>query len=127
MSTENLWPADLADKRVTTPKEILVAQEVHFNRMMNNVLVATVDSYGGPNEGEFIHRLIISAPSLGNYSLTLLRCTHTLKLYPVKVINQVESMQFMPKDEHDLKLVLGQIFSSEVVQRSIVALKSQII
>jgi|GEM_PF-1252965 len=140
---DNLWPEYLGNIEISAPVQILAKQAEYFNGMMQNVLVATVDShiwesnavwegnaaYGGGKEIELAHELKIKMPSLGNYSLTVLRMRHNaIKPYPVYLYNAITGQETKKGigGEEELVHALRNIFNSGELNQAISTLLAQV-
>lgn len=88
---KNLWPTDLANVKITMPKEILIQQGNYIAELTKDLIVAEVKTdqgvLQGTNENVMVHRFVLKAPTMGNYSFNLLRAMHNFSIYPVTVWN----------------------------------------
>jgi len=130
----NLWPEYIGNIEISAPVQILAKQAEYFNGMMQNVLVATVDPHIAQEstlEGEtvLVNELRIRVPSLGNYSLTVLRMKHSaIKPYPVSIYNAITDKKVEREitEEKELVSALKNIFSSKELNEAISAILSQV-
>lgn len=132
---QNLWPSNLGDIQKSTPVEILAKQADFFNAMMQNVLEANIISRiqeGHWSESaQIAHDLRIKAPSLSNYTLTILSIYHDpVKLYPVRIEDKIRSYEQIPAEkwintEDEITDTLKGIFGSKEMNETVSSLLAQ--
>lgn len=138
---ENLWGELPAEAQVETPSLILKQQAAVLTRLTKGVLEGQVVT--GRQGDTFYHELCIVAPTLANYSATVLTIQHDVTLYPVEVISFLENrpgaqitqgviywpslgdVRAKAKDAADLRRSIGNILQSERIRKLISALLAQ--
>jgi hypothetical protein len=128
MPIKNLWGELPPPDMIRTPYHILREQAALLEEMTQNLLVGEVDR--NTNFGVLRLSLRIVAPTLNNYSYTVLDVEHdVITVYPVFIASHMsESDEFRVKCENEDKFVqeLGRILSSERAKKVISGLLSQV-
>ena len=80
----NLWPEDLLDEQMLSPKAIMDRQAAMFTERTDGRLTGTVLTRVLGRD--FSHTMYIVAPALGDYQYFLLRIRHPVDaLFPLRV------------------------------------------
>lgn len=130
MSTvQNLWgELPLADVS-RTPAAILREQATQLTSMTNGILEGNVSTGKSQvvsrKNTPFVVRLNIIVPTLENYIYGVIRCYHSVLLYPVSVIDLTNDKEFLCDDEEVFIETIGNILSSASVHKAISALLAQ--
>lgn len=126
---KNLWPDDLANVKITMPKEILLQQGNYISELTKNLIVADVKTdqgvLQGTDEKVMVHRFILKAPTMGNYSFNLLRVMHNFGIYPVTVWNGLTEEKTIAENEEEFMQIIGAIFSSNETRNAISSIIAQ--
>ncbi|HYR59662.1 MAG TPA: hypothetical protein VEO95_13570 [Chthoniobacteraceae bacterium] len=123
MSEENLWGEIPLDEKIETPLSILKAQAVALNKVTKGILDGRVVQTS--SDDNLIYEFRIVAPTLGNYSATILKISHDIALYPVFVIDDFSGGYTRAPNSEALKEALKSIFQSEPVRRIVRGLAAQ--
>jgi hypothetical protein len=92
LKTIDLWPDDIATKRVRAPITILREQAAVLGQKTRNLVQGDVVNNQRMSTNEyFVYDFYIEAPTLDNYSYKLLSVYHHISLYPLE-INVEESI-----------------------------------
>lgn len=125
MTTKNLWGEIKDLPKIKSPVAILNEQTQLLEQLTNGLLTGrTARVSNDPNQ--FMFDFSINAPSLNNYSYTVLRIAHDIGLYPVNLIDLKQGASVRCNDVSEFETELGKIFSSPEIQRVITGLLSQI-
>jgi len=126
MAEENIW-GDLkgAAASIKTPASILKEQAAQLGPATGFMLIGQVDV---ETEGRTAIRidLDVRVPALNDYLITLLRCRHTLDLYPVEVTSSYSEMEDTNcQDAVELLAVVKEHVRSKGVQKVLQSLLAQ--
>jgi hypothetical protein len=126
MTIKNLW-GDFRDIETTrTPALILQEQAGLLAKLTNEVLEGGVTRSKNLRDDNFYVTLDIIAPALGRYRLQVLDLTyHYINVYPVRVRDSINDLEYKRYDEEELMGTLGRILSSNKVQKAIATLISE--
>lgn len=127
ISKKNLWGELPNTETLRTPYSILKEQASILSEITNGLLIGEVNSY--PKENLFVMILRIKAPSLNNYTYSVVEVQHKIQLYPVFVMNLAsdENQGFNQcSSEEEFEKALGQILSSQEIKKVISVLLAQI-
>jgi hypothetical protein len=92
LKTIDLWPDDIATKRVRAPITILREQAAVLGQKTRNLVQGDVVNNPRTSTSEyFTYDFYIEAPTLDSYSYKLLSVYHHISLYPLE-INVEESI-----------------------------------
>jgi hypothetical protein len=80
---QDLWPDDIVDAVSTTPASILKVQAGRLGQKTKNLVQGQVETSAA--SGRLVHSFKLIAPALDNYTYELLRISHGVTLYPIKV------------------------------------------
>lgn len=153
MTTENLWPSDIADIKAETPLSILRAQANALTQVTRGVVSGEVetaatdrDPWGVvinmmarrnavetgeapdlvPTRTGFRHSFYVVAPALKNYRHLLLEVWHDITLYPIMIKSASDHSKWAElADEKQFKANLRAMLATDYVRRSVSALVSQ--
>lgn len=81
---KDLWPSDIAARRVKSPVGILREQASLLGKKTNNIVQAEVQLLNSSTD-ELGSAFFIVAPALNNYRYRLLTVWHEIDLYPVQI------------------------------------------
>jgi hypothetical protein len=148
-SKKNLWGELPNPETIRTPYTILKEQASILSEITNGLLIGEV--INNQKDKYFVNILRIKAPSLNNYTYSVVEVQHLIQLYPVfvknltsepitKATDLIDSLRFdvripgMLEDqgyekyssEEEFEKALGQILSSQGVKKVISALLAQI-
>ncbi|HEY9668988.1 MAG TPA: hypothetical protein V6C91_19415 [Coleofasciculaceae cyanobacterium] len=148
-SKKNLWGELPKPETIRTPYTILKEQASILSEITNGLLIGEV--INNSKDKFFVNILRIKAPSLNNYTYSVVEVQHTIKLYPVFVKNfnsdpitnatdLIDSLRIDLRhpglledqgykkysSEKEFENALGQILSSQEVKQVISALLAQI-
>jgi hypothetical protein len=141
---KNLWGEIPKAEIKRTPYTILKEQASQLSRITNGLLIGDVyknlkqnplasnliaqnnPSQSGYQE-RFVNILRIKAPSLNNYTYSVVQVEYPITLYPAKVRGlAVEDFSQECQNEEEFEQALGEILSSEPVKRAVSTLLAQI-
>lgn len=125
MTEENLWGEISIDETLETPVSILKAQAVALNKATKGILDGRVIQ--SSVHDHLVYEFRVVAPSLGNYSATILRIVHDMTLYPVEVDSEFADQGITAADPGALRQALKRVFQSEEVRRIVRGLAAQAI
>src|SRR5262245_27724084 len=111
---ENLWGEIPTGENLRTPHSILLDQANILTEQTKGLLVGHVGR-GNTSRGTFTSSLAIVAPSLNNYSYTVLHIQHNIALYPVTMFLDASGVELA--NEAAFIERLGQVLKSEPVKR----------
>ncbi len=140
LSNKNLWGELPQSENIRTPYTILKEQASLLTEITKGLLIGEVNispevddvikfasSILGERSQSFVAFLRIKAPSLNNYTYSVVKIQYPIKLYPVLVKSLVvENFQRECSSEEEFEKALGQILSSQEVKQVISALLAQI-
>jgi hypothetical protein len=107
-NTDDLWPANIADSRLTTPVAILKEQAALLGEKTKQLVTGEVSTHVlGPM---FIHSFCIVAPTI-KYRYELFTAAHAISFYPLTV--QFASQKTALNNEEDSRAKLKEILSSQ--------------
>jgi hypothetical protein len=128
---KNLWPSKFEPNTQRAPKAILEEQAGFLVKVTGGIVSAEVSpinqidafSYGLAND--FVYRFDIVGSFIDNYKFTVLRISHDIALYPVKVLidenigselqgtKSLLGFQRTSNSPDDFESLLEQVFQSE--------------
>jgi hypothetical protein len=125
MSKEDLW-GDLPEvERIKTPFVILKEQSELLTEKTNGLLVGEVS--GEQTGTQFDYSLNIVAPTLNNYTYTIVNMTHGITLYPLVLRGMNKG--FSCDNEEKFKEYLHEIFTlsttHDVISKLLAHIKAQ--
>lgn len=148
-SKKNLWGELPNPETIRTPYTILKEQASILSEITNGLLIGEV--INNQKDEFFVKTLRIKAPSLNNYTYSVVEVQHLIKLYPVfvknltsdpitKATDLIDSLRVnlghsslledpgykKYSSEEEFENALGQILSSQEVKRVISSLLAQI-
>ena len=125
MATTNLW-GDLPEViDIRTPKMVLAEQQSMLQTITKGAL--TCDLEISPRGSSRIITMRIVAPSLGNYSVTLVQVAHEMIVYPCIIQSPFLGNESLScDDEAQLEAVLKRILQDPKTRKLIVNLLQQI-
>jgi hypothetical protein len=91
-NTDDLWPANIADSKLTTPVAILKEQAALLGEKTKQLVKGEVSTQTTGNL--FVHHFYIVAPTL-NYKYELFTASHVINFYPLTL------RQFQPEPHHN--------------------------
>ena len=134
-TTKSLWGDLPLAEAIRTPLIILREQATLLTQMTNAVLEGAVTNQlvrtssnvfdpFGPSK-DFLATLAIEAPALDGYVFQVLKVGYDLALYPVEVIDLVNSQQYDCVDEGAFMEAMSTVLSSAAVRRAVGMLLAQ--
>ena len=124
-SKKNLWGELPNVETIRTPYTILKEQASILSEITNGLLIGEV--VVNNQKDTFVMTLRIKAPSLHNYTYSVVEVHQPIQLYPVVVINLlVERRGGKYSSEEEFENALGEILSSQEVKGVISGLLAQI-
>ena len=123
MSEENLWGEISVDEKLETPVSILRSQAVTLNKVTKGLLDGRVVQVSKGDSLIYEFRMI--SPSLGNYSVSILKIAHDMALYPVAVLNEFTGRRAEAHDPESMKEALKTVLQSDEVRRIVRGLVAQ--
>ena len=124
-SKKNLWGELPNVETIRTPYTILKEQASILSEITNGLLIGEV-AFNNQTDNSLSMTLMIKAPSLNNYTYSVVEVQQPIQLYPVAVINLLEGRMGKYSSEEEFESALGQILSSQDVKRVISGLLAQI-
>ncbi len=142
-TTKDLWPADIATKRVHAPLTVLREQAAFLGQKTSNLVQGNVVlNQRVSNKGSFAYDFYIEAPTLDNYSYKLFSVYYSIGMYPLEInveetiLQEVSNALTIKPDEagdptifveneEELVKALALIFKSNKTVKVIAALLSQ--
>ncbi|RZK18399.1 MAG: hypothetical protein EOO56_16175 [Hymenobacter sp.] len=122
-TTQSLWGELPAVEAIRLPVVILREQAEKLNELTNGLLKGEVPT--GKTHDGLRHHLLIVAPSLDNYSFSVLQVTHGIIVYPVFVYDTVGETNYRCDNEDEFIKVISEVLSSDSVHKIIKALLAQ--
>ncbi len=107
-NTDDLWPANIADSRLTTPVAILKEQAALLGEKTKQLVKGEVSTQTTGNL--FVHHFYLVAPTL-NYKYELFTASHVINFYPLTLRQTSQNTTIM--NEEDFKEKLKEILSSQ--------------
>jgi hypothetical protein len=107
-NTDDLWPANIADSRLTTPVAILKEQAALLGEKTKQLVKGEVVTQTTGNL--FVHHFYLVAPTL-NYKYELFTVSHVINFYPLTLRQTSQNVSIM--NEEDFKEKLKEILSSQ--------------
>jgi hypothetical protein len=124
-SKKNLWGELPNVETIRTPYTILKEQASILSEITHGLLIGEV-VVNSQNDKFFTITLRIKAPSLNNYTYSVVEVQQPIQLYPVAVINLLEGRMGKYSSEEEFENALGEILSSQEVKGVISGLLAQI-
>jgi len=124
-SKKNLWGELPNAETIRTPYTILKEQASILSEITNGLLIGEV-VVNIQKENFLAMTLRIKAPSLNNYTYSVVDVQQPIQLYPVGIRNLIKNTWTEYSSEEEFENALGQILSSQEVKRVISALLAQI-
>ena len=123
---KNLW-GELPLAIITrTPVVILREQANQLTELTNGLLEGEVTTHKVSGEKPFFCQLSIVAPALDGYRALVAYIMHSVTLYPVTLVDEINPVGFYEcKDEDTFIAAIGEVLSSPGVHKLISALLSQ--
>jgi len=125
MKTKNLWGNFEDLENIRTPLAILREQGELLTASTNGVLEGRISSNKDLYGKGFLVTLFIVAPTLNEYSREVLRVTHPLTFYPLRVTSDFTDSPIQCETEEDFIRGLEGILSSGKVRNIIQSLIAQ--
>lgn len=125
ISKKNLWGELPNAETIRTPYTILKEQASILSELTNGLLLGEV-VVNHQKDKLFVITLRIKAPSLNNYTYSVVEVQQPIQLYPVAIINLLENNMTKYSSEEEFENALGEILSSQEVKRVISGLLAQI-
>ena len=122
---KNLWGELPNAETIRTPYTILKEQASILSEITNGLLIGEV-VVNIQKENFLAMTLRIKAPSLNNYTYSVVDVQQPIQLYPVGIRNLIKNTWTEYSSEEEFENALGQILSSQEVKRVISALLAQI-
>ena len=124
-SKKNLWGELPNAETIRTPYTILKEQASMLSEITNGLLIGEV-AFNNQTDNSLSMTLMIKAPSLNNYTYSVVRVGQPIQLYPVTIVNLFINELDRYFSEEEFESALGQILSSQDVKRVISGLLAQI-
>ncbi len=125
MVEKNLWGKLPDASSIKTPGAILLEQASLLEKMTAGVLICRLTREQSTDY--FLFNMSIIAPSLNNYSFAIVQVRHDIKLYPLAIKSTaIDDRWRKCQSQEELEAELGNILSSELVQKVIAGLLAQI-
>jgi hypothetical protein len=124
-SKKNLWGELPNVETIRTPYTLLKEQASILSEITHGLLIGEV-VVNSQNDKFFTITLRIKAPSLNNYTYSVVEVQQPIQLYPVAVINLLEGRMGKYSSEEEFENALGEILSSQEVKGVISGLLAQI-
>jgi hypothetical protein len=124
-SKKNLWGELPNPETIRTPYTILKEQASILSEITNGLLIGEV-VVNNQKDKLFVMTLRIKAPSLNNYTYSVVEVQQPIQLYPVTIMNLLENKMTKYSSEEEFENALGQILSSQEVKTVISGLLAQI-
>ena len=124
-SKKNLWGELPNAETIRTPYTILKEQASILSKITNGLLIGEV-VVNNQKDNFFAMTLRIKAPSLNNYTYSVVQVEQPIQLYPVGIINLLRNNVGKYSSEEEFENALGEILSSLDVKRVISGLLAQI-
>jgi hypothetical protein len=124
-SKKNLWGELPNAETIRTPYTILKEQASILSEITNGLLIGETIVNSQRNALLNIG-LRIKAPSLNNYTYSVVQVEQPIQLYPVGIINLIKNSIVKCSSEEEFENALGEILSSQDVNRVISGLLAQI-
>ena len=123
---KNLWGDLPVEETIRTPYVMLKEQANLLTEATNGLLIGEVCKYTTPNNLIACY-LEIKAPSIDNYTITILELSYDATIFPVSIIGIYSYKSGIEcNTEEELETMLGKILSSQEVRRIIASLLSEI-
>jgi len=106
--TDDLWPANIADSKLTTPVAILKEQGALLGEKTKQLVKGEVVTETTGNL--FVHHFYLVAPTL-NYKYELFTVSHVINFYPLTLRKGSETTSV--SSEENFKEKLKEILSSQ--------------
>lgn len=127
MTANNLWGNLPEVSKVRTPEQILREQASELTRLTSGLIVGMVEGRSKYNIGTFNHGLKLRAPTLNNYTASILDIGYEIGFYPVHMISLVGDGNLMScDDEEEFLQALGEILASPETHKLIKSLLAHI-
>jgi hypothetical protein len=107
-NTDDLWPANIGDSKLTTPVAVLKEQAALLGEKTKQLVKGEVATQTTGNL--FVHHFYIVAPTL-NYKYELFTLSHVINFYPLTLRQASQNLTIM--NEEDFKEKLKEILSSQ--------------
>lgn len=120
----DLWPADLGDFKLMPPVSILREQADWLSKKTKGRLDGKVIS--GRDSSSFLHRFLVVAPALDNYSYELFKVWHPIDYYPLKFSMGSSAYSKECKDEQQFLAAIKEFLADEKTKRVVSAILAQI-
>jgi len=122
--SDDLWPEDIVDVTIIPPVVFLKEQASALTKKTDGLVEGHIES---SQEGQkFMHRFNFVAPALGHYTLSFLRVTHQIDLYPIRVQDVLNNAVYSGlESREEFGKALSEIFSTEKVKKVIHSLIAQ--
>jgi hypothetical protein len=126
MSTpKNLWGDLPLASAIRTPVVILREQASELTKLTNGILEGEITTTKVGGDKPFFCQFNIIAPALDRYVYSIAWMTHDIKLYPIHLVDEVNSVSYDPANEEEFMADIAKILSSTEVHRVVAALLTQ--
>jgi hypothetical protein len=120
----DLWPADLGDFKLMPPVSILREQADWLSKKTKGRLEGKVIS--GRDSLSFIHRFLVVAPALDNYSYELFHVLHSIDYYPLQISTGPTGYYKECKDEQQFLAAMKEFLANDKTKKVVSAILAQI-
>ena len=110
MASDDLWGELPPTSNLRTPAVILREQAELLSQKTEGLLTARITT---PKGRDFVYKFVMIAPTLANYSYSVLQVQHEIGFYPLSMTDLQEGMEHLCKDEEEFKVALGRILKSD--------------
>lgn len=126
-NNKDLWGEIPSYETIQTPYTLLKEQASLLTQKTNGLLIGEVSRVQQYNIEKFVLTLQIKAPSLNNYTYSVVRVEHSIQLYPLSVEDLAgTNLELDCSSEEEFEQALGKILSSPEVKRVISSLLADI-
>ncbi len=126
MSSSNLWGELPEVMDIRTPKMVLAPQAAALQEITKGALTGVLRAINAPDDYIWYQFRVI-APSLGNYSVTLLNVRHQQIAYPCEVISPYLQNKWVAcENEADLEGAVKAVLQDPKTRKMLANLLQQI-
>lgn len=123
METASLWGALPLESKMQTPLTILQEQAAILTKETNGLLEGETTS---KNESSKIKSYLrIVAPLLSRYTLSVVRVTHDIFVYPAEIYDFVNQTAYKCDSQEECVRVISEILTSNKLHKALAALIAQ--
>ena len=126
---KNLWGELPVKDSIRTPYIILKEQAFILNEATNQLLIGHVEKIVLKRNPSYDFECVleIKAPSINNYSISVVEIKYPITIYPLIISSQVAEDSYQEcRNETELNQILEKILSSSEVKRVVLGLLSEV-